>query len=45
MGTGTREGTKKSVMADRATSTAVLRFLQVSHDDLVHLEHGVDDSL
>ena len=41
MGTGTREGTKKSVGADRATSAAVVRFLQISHDDLMHLEHGI----
>lgn len=45
MGTGTREGTKKSVGADRATSVAGVRLLQIGHDDLVHLEHGTHHAL
>jgi len=44
MGTGTREDTKRSVGADRATSAAVVRLLQVGDDDLMHLEHGVYNS-
>jgi len=44
MGSGTREGTKKSVGANRATSASVVHLLQIGNNDLFHLEHGVPHS-
>ena len=44
MGAGTREGTKRSIGADRATSAAVVRLVPIGDDDLFHLQHGLHHS-